>query len=107
MDELEMQATMEKMSLLPDRYYIILTPSGEGEFRLTAYDTTDNEYETDEDFNAAFIVQEGVLAMIREKTDEIFTEGVHAIQGQLLDEDKTPIESISENVVKVDFGKKQ
>lgn len=105
MDEQEIFATVEKMSLLPDRYYIILSPSGDGEFRLTAYDTTSNDYESDEDFNAAFIVQEGLLSLLRSKTDEVFEEGVSTIQAQMLEE--SSVESVSENVVKVDFGKKQ
>lgn len=105
MDDNDIAMNLEKMSLLADRYYIILTPTGEGEFRLTAYDTTELEYESDEDFNAAFVVQEGLLAMLKENTEEVFEAGVLSIQHQALEEEV--VDNPSANVVKVDFGTKQ
>ena len=35
----EIEKSMEVMSLLPDRYYIILRPTEDNEFTLSAYDT--------------------------------------------------------------------
>lgn len=39
-DDSSIEKSMELISLLPDRYYIILRPSGDNEFTLSAYDTT-------------------------------------------------------------------
>ena len=40
MNDKESQIQVEKMTLLPDRYYIILNKVDEDSFTLTAYDTT-------------------------------------------------------------------
>jgi len=115
-DDNDIQQSMEAMSLLPDRYYIILRPTGDGEFTLSAYDTTNNKYEDDEDFNSAMIIQEGTLDMIRMHTDEIYDRGVAAIQFRLVGQemieeeeitDPKAIRAVEGNVVKVDFGSKQ
>jgi hypothetical protein len=117
-EEDDLTVAMERMSLLPDRYYIILSPEerpdgGEGTFRLTAYDTTSKTYEKDEDFDAAMIMQEGVLSAIRERAEDLYDMGVASIKFKILAEEMLkhediPLpESVGENVVKVDFGKKQ
>jgi len=115
-DDSDIQQSMEALSLLPDRYYIILRPTGDGEFTLSAYDTTNNEYEDDEDFNSAMIIQEGTLDMIRMHTDEIYDRGVAAIQFRMIGQemieeaeitDPKAIKAVEGNVVKVDFGTKQ
>ena len=46
-DDSSIEKSMELISLLPDRYYIILRPSGDNEFTLSAYDTTGKKYEND------------------------------------------------------------
>ena len=112
----DIQQSMETMSLLPDRYYIILRSTGDGEFTLSAYDTTNKTYEEDEDFDAAMVIQEGVLDMIRTDTEEVYDKGVAAIQFRLVGEEWLEEEGITDpeitkavegNVVKVDFGQKQ
>jgi hypothetical protein len=112
----DIQQSMEALSLLPDRYYIILRSTGDGEFTLSAYDTTSKMYEDDEDFNSAMIIQEGVLDMIRMHTEEIYDRGVAAIQFRLVGQemieeaeitDPKAIKAVEGNVVKVDFGTKQ
>ena len=115
-DDNEIQHSMEALSLLPDRYYIILRPTGDGEFTLSAYDTTSNKYDDDEDFNSAMIIQEGALDMIRMHTDEVYDRGVAAIQFRMIGQemieeaeitDPKAIKAVEGNVVKVDFGTKQ
>ena len=49
---------IEKLTLLPDRYYIILTKVDEETFTLTAYDTT-GSYKEGEMPSSAAIAQEG------------------------------------------------
>ena len=112
----EFNQTMEAASLLPDRYYIILRSTGEGEFTLSAYDTTGKQYEDDEDFNTAMLVQEGALDMIRYHTDDIYDHGVSTVKfrmtGQdIIDEegleDPKVTKLVKDNVIRVDFGTKQ
>ena len=50
---------IEKLTLLPDRYYIILTKVDEETFTLTAYDTTGSYKEGEMPCSAA-IAQEGL-----------------------------------------------
>jgi len=115
-DDNDIQQNMEAMSLLPDRYYIILRSTGDNEFTLSAYDTTSKTYEEDEDFDSAMIIQEGALDMIRMHTDEVYDRGVAAIQFRLVGQemieeeeitDPKAIRAVEGNVVKVDFGTKQ
>ena len=115
-DDSDIQQSMEALSLLPDRYYIILRSTGDGEFTLSAYDTTSKTYEDDDDFDSAMLIQEGALDMIRMHTDEIYDRGVAAIQFRLVGQemieeaeitDPKAIKAVEGNVVKVDFGTKQ
>jgi len=115
-DDEELQKNVEMMSLLPDRYYVILRSTGKDEFTLSAYDTTNKTYDDDDDFNSAMIVQEGVLDMVREHTDDLFDRGVAAIQFRLVAEemieeaeveDPRITKTVEGNVVRVNFGTEQ
>jgi hypothetical protein len=110
------EKSIEAMSLLPDRYYIILRSNDDNEFTMSAYDTTNRTYENDDDFDSAMIIQEGILDILRTKTEEVYDRGVAAIQFRLAGEeiieeeditDPKIIKAVDNNVVKVDFGKKQ
>ena len=76
----EIQRQVEIMSLLPDRYYIILKPLDGENFTLTAYDTTDKTYEDDSDYNPAMVIQEGVMETIRENLDDVYDRGAASIK---------------------------
>jgi len=112
-DDIEIQKQVEMMSLLPDRYYVILKPLDEENFTLTAYDTTDKTYEDDSDYNPAMIIQEGIMETIREDLEDVYDKGAASIQFKLTAE--AMIEEVEEelknqfcdNVIKVNFGKKQ
>ena len=112
-DETELNKQVEIMSLLPDRYYIILKPLDGENFTLTAYDTTSKTYENEEDFNPAMIIQEGLMETLREKLDDVYDRGAASIKFKQTAE--SMIEEVEEefkhqfadNVIKVDFGKKQ
>jgi hypothetical protein len=115
-DDNDIQQNMEAMSLLPDRYYIILRSTGDNEFTLSAYDTTSKSYEEDEDFDSAMIIQEGALDMIRMHTEELFDRGVASIEFRLAAEemieeagveDPRITKTIEGNVVRVNFGTEQ
>ena len=62
MSDEEKEREIEKLTLLPDRYYIILNKVDEESFTLTAYDTT-GVYDTKNPCSAA-VAQEGILEMI-------------------------------------------
>jgi len=112
-DETELNKQVEIMSLLPDRYYIILKPLDGENFTLTAYDTTDKTYEDDSDYNPAMIIQEGIMETIRDNLDAVYDKGAASIKFKIAAENM--IEEVEEelkgqfdnNVIKVDFGKKQ
>ena len=115
-DDEELQKNVEMMSLLPDRYYIILRSTAENEFTLSAYDTTNKTYETDEDFDSAMVIQEGVLDMVRMHTEELFDRGVASIEFRLAAEemieeagveDPRITKTVEGNVVRVSFGTEQ
>lgn len=115
-DDSDIQQSMEALSLLPDRYYIILRSTGDNEFTLSAYDTTSKKYEEDEDFDSAMIIQEGALDMIRMHTDEVYDRGVASIEFRLAAEemleeaeveDPRITKTIEGNVVRVNFGTEQ
>ena len=115
-DDEELQRNVEMMSLLPDRYYIILRSTAENEFTLSAYDTTDKTYENDEDFDSAMVIQEGVLDMVRMHTEELFDRGVASIEFRLAAEemieeagieDPRITKTVEGNVVRVNFGTEQ
>ena len=112
-DDIEIQKQVEMMSLLPDRYYIILKPLDEENFTLTAYDTTDKTYEDDSDYNPAMIIQEGIMETVREDLEDVYDKGAASIKFNLVAD--SMIEEVEEelknqhgsNVIKVNFGKKQ
>ena len=112
-DDIEIQKQVEMMSLLPDRYYIILKPLDEENFTLTAYDTTDKTYEDDSDYNPAMVIQEGIMETIREDLEDVYDKGAASIKFNLVAE--SMIEEVEEelknqhgnNVIKVNFGNKQ
>ena len=98
MSDEEKEREIEKLTLLPDRYYIILNKVDEESFTLTAYDTT-GVYDTKNPCSAA-VAQEGILEMI----DRDLTTVLRVGQVRIKHRDMLPIE---DNVIKVDFGKKQ
>jgi len=112
-DETELNKQVEIMSLLPDRYYIILKPLDGENFTLTAYDTTSKTYENEEDFNPAMIIQEGVMETIREKLDDVYDRGAASIKFKqtaesMIEEAEEEFKhQFDDNVIKVDFGNKQ
>ena len=98
MNDKESQIQVEKMTLLPDRYYIILNKVDEDSFTLTAYDTTG--IHDDKNPCSAAIAQEGILEMVDMDLNTVLKLGLVRIKNR----DIVPIE---DNVIKVDFGKKQ
>jgi|TARA_Y100000114_G_scaffold156195_1_gene182535 hypothetical protein len=105
---LELKMNMEKFTLLPGRYYVILEPLGLDEFSITAYDTMGKDAERGK--YAAEIIQEGILALVRDQLDFVYDTGKLEIESKKslnkFTEDVN-LPSPKDNIVKVDFGKKQ
>jgi hypothetical protein len=95
--------TVERFTLLPNRYYIILEKVDEEQFTLSAYDTTkvDNP---DAIPCAAQVVQEGLLESLDRNFDNVVGLGVARMElSKGLEHQGTP----NDNVIKIDFGDKQ
>ena len=94
--------TLEKFTLLPDRYYIILEKTSEDQFTLSAYDTT-KLGNPDDVPCAARVAQEGLLEMLDLNFDRVVKMGIARVAL------RKGLENIGSdsNVIKVDFGAKQ
>ena len=90
---------IEKLTLLKDRYYIILHKMDDDTFTLTAYDTTSSYKEGEMPCSAA-IAQEGLLEIMDIDLSSVLKMGALRIKNR----DFIPPE---DNVIKVDFGVKQ
>jgi len=98
MSDEEKEREIEKLTLLPDRYYIILNKVDDDSFTLTAYDTTG--IHDDKNPCSAAIAQEGLLEMVDMDLNTVLKLGLVRIKNR----DVMPFE---DNVIKVDFGKTQ
>jgi hypothetical protein len=102
---LEME--VEKQSLLPDRYYLILRPNDEG-FQAIVYDTTEGIVDEEGYPHPGEIAIEGLLALLNIEPERIFTAGMVAIETRERFGTQSEVDlSDPENVIKVDFGPKQ
>lgn len=111
-DEFEQAIEMEKSILLPDRYYMIVRPTGDETFAVTLYDTTNGELDEDGYPHPAEIVMQGLLAMLNTDVENVFSFGAAAIefsrfQEKALEECDLPIDSVEDNIIRVNFGPKQ
>lgn len=114
----DIEEELEKMSLLEGRYYIILKPTDDENFSLSAYATVaeaaDGEY-----IDAAGVAQEGLIAVLTEDLDLVFDRGINALKsrelakmvGDTADEDSEIARAArveqEGNVLHIDFGSKQ
>lgn len=119
-DIIDMEAHLESVSLLPNRYYIILRERDDDTFSMAAYATAPITTDPDEEyFTPAGVAQLGLITILRENADYVFEKGFEALEHQNLAEAmfdasdpdsevaRAAKEYIDSNVVKVDFGRKQ
>ena len=90
---------LEKASLLPDRWYIIMKEAEDG-FTISAYDTMQSE----EFQEMGSVIMSGIIDILHNDFDTIFDAGVKAMKSQ---EDEIVIKAEGDNIVKVDFGRQQ
>ena len=96
----------EKLSLLPDRFYLILKPKGDGSFDVVAYDTTDPSRPVD----STFYVLKGLIETLEIDLDRLVQLGQMAIMDKVIElqsNGETPTTDLLEaDIEQVDMGKK-
>ena len=96
----------EKLSLLPDRFYLILKPKGDGSFDVVAYDTTDSSRPVD----STFYVLKGLMETLEIDLDRLVQLGQMAIMDKVIElqsNGETPTTDLLEaDIEQVDMGKK-
>tara|TARA_R100000789_G_scaffold45292_1_gene46222 strand:+ start:1039 stop:1401 length:363 start_codon:yes stop_codon:yes gene_type:complete len=99
----------EKLSLLPDRFYLVLRPVEDkaGGFDVMAYDTTDPK----KPISPSYYVLKGIMEMMDTDLDRLVSLGQMAVMDKMIEiqtKGESPImENIDDDVVtKVDIGKK-
>ena len=108
---------IEKASLLPDRWYIIMRSDDEGNFFMSAYDTNE-ESEYNEYLETGEVVLNGLMELVENDFERVGAAGMariafHATKEEMIEsvEEKDSDIEVSRlpnsNIVKVDFGKKQ
>ena len=118
MDDINNQ--VERASLLPDRYYLILNYEDEDSFSMTAYDTTKGNTVNLDSVPAGMVILSGIIEMMENDFDRVWDAGMARLSFVAMansfkkesnsDENDKIIDKIiarEDNIVKVDFGEKQ
>lgn len=104
----ELNQELEKNSLLPDRYYIILNEVDDETVSMAVYDTTDQNPADDDSISTAEVLTLGLLEIMESDFEQVMEAGMFRLS--MLDFDskiaKITDKSLGDNVVKIDFGKK-
>ena len=103
----DLQHDLEKASLLPDRWYLIMKEAEDG-FTIAAYVTMQNEDLQE----MGSVILSGVIELLHNDFDMVFEAGMESVKRQqqevsLQTENGELVLVRDENVVRVDFGKKQ
>ncbi len=103
----DLQHELEKASLLPDRWYLIMKEAEDG-FTIAAYDTMNSEDLQE----MGSVILSGVIELLHNDFDTVFEAGMESVKRQqqevsLQTENGELVLVRDENVVKVDFGNKQ
>tara|TARA_Y100000310_G_scaffold256824_1_gene264731 strand:- start:129 stop:497 length:369 start_codon:yes stop_codon:yes gene_type:complete len=96
----------EKLSLLPNRMYLVFYPHDDKEsFSVAAYDTTPSQ----KDVHPTFFVLKGLMSMLETDMDKIISLGQMSVMDKMIDiergGEKPTSEDLSEDIEKVKFGK--
>jgi hypothetical protein len=99
----------EKLSLLPDRFYLVLRPVEDkaGGFDVMSYDTTDPK----KPISPAYYVLKGIMEMMDTDLDRLVSLGQMAVMDKMIEiqnkGESLTMDSIDDDMVtKVDIGKK-
>ena len=111
----DFETTLERASLLQDRYYIVIRDGDdEGTVRMTAYDTT-QEDEDDDYIPAGAIMLSGMMELLENDFERVMSAGLARMRFQATQEafieeadSEATVEHLPDsNIVKIDFGKLQ
>ena len=96
----------EKMSLLPNRFYLVLRPTTDGQgFDVTAYDTTDPK----KPIPSAFFVLKGLMDILDNDLDGLVQKGQLSVMDKMVEleakGDDVTSDMISDNIEHVKLGK--
>ena len=102
----ELAMETEKVSLLPNRYYLVLRPIDNGQgFDATAYDTTDPK----EPIPSAFFVLKGIMETLDTDLEGLVQKGQLAVMDRMVEleekGDNVTSDMISDNIEQVKIGK--
>jgi hypothetical protein len=115
MDESDITSTIERASLLQDRWYLIFREGkDDGHVTMTAYDTTDED-EDDEYIPAGSVILSGLVELMETDFDRVMQAGLarlafEATKEAMIEETGNGVDIQHDpgtNIVKVEFGKKQ
>jgi len=103
-NKLEMET--EKLSLLPNKFYLILRPTPDGQgFDVTAYDTTDPK----KPIPSAFFVLKGIMDILDNDLDGLVQKGQLSVMDKMVEleakGDDVTSDMISDNIEHVKLGK--
>jgi hypothetical protein len=101
-----MELETEKMSLLPNKFYLVMTPSVDGQaFDVTAYDTTDPT----KPIPSAFFVLKGLMDIIDTDLDSVVQKGQMSVMDKMVEleskGENVTSDMISDNIEKIKIGK--
>ena len=115
MDDTEMQTTLERASLLPERWYLVLKQGDDDEHvTMTAYDTTEED-EDDEYISAGSVILSGLVELMESDFDRVMQAGLarlsfEATKASMLEDEENNVDIQHDpdtNIVKINFGKTQ
>lgn len=115
MDNKDMQSTLERASLLQDRWYLIFRQGDDDEHvTMTAYDTTEED-EDDEYIPAGTVIISGLVELMENDFDRVMQAGLarlafEATKETMIEETGNGVDVQHEpdtNIVKINFGKTQ
>ena len=107
----DFETTLERASLLQDRYYIVIRDGDdEGTVRMTAYDTTPED-EDDEYIPAGAIMLAGMMELLENDFERVMSAGLARMRFQATQEafieeadSEATVEHLPDsNIVKIDF----
>jgi len=103
----ELNSMMEQSSLLPDRCYLILNEIDDENVSMSIYDTTDFDPEANT-VSAAQVMAYGILEIMESDLEQVLEAGMTRISTLDIESGIPKIEGsdLSDNIIKVDFGKK-
>ena len=115
MDDKEMQTTLERASLLPERWYLIFKQGKDDEHvSMTAYDTTEED-EDDEYIPAGTVILSGLVELMESDFERVMQAGLarlsfEATKAAMVEETEDGVDVQRDpdtNIVKINFGKTQ